>query len=263
MRSNRILNLTVSSLFTSAALGMGGLALANSAVATQPMTATSWVNMRSGPGTSNGVLQVVAPNEVVTASGSVQGGWYQVTTKGGVTGWIYQSYLRATTASATSSGSSGTGSSTAGTSSVASAAAASTPTASGQATVTGDVNVRSGPGTSYGVVGVARKGSTVATTGVTNGGWTQVLIDGTARWISTNYLTSSTGTGSNLGSANAGSSSLPAAVGQIRTTANLYLRSAGNAGASYASVLPGKTVVDVTGRTTAEYTEIIWKGQLR
>ncbi len=267
MRSNRILNLTISSLFTSAALGMGGLALANSAVATQPMAATSWVNMRSGPSTSNGVLQVVAPNEVVTASGSVQGGWYQVTTKNGLTGWIYQSYLRATAASAPNSGSgAGSGSSSASSSTVAASAASSAPAASGQATVTADVNVRSGPGTSYSIVSVARKGSTVATTGVTNGGWTQVLINGTARWISTNYLTAgggSTGTGSKLGSSNAGNSSLPVVAGQIRTTANLYLRSAGNASASYASVLPGKTVVDVTGRTTAEYTEIIWKGQLR
>ena len=246
MRSNRILSLAVSSLFTSAALGMGGMALASSAVATQPMAATSWVNMRSGPSTSNGVLQVIAPNETVTASGTVQGGWYQVTTSKGLTGWVYGTYLRATTASSGS-----------GTSTPPATGGAST-TASGQATATGDVNIRSGPGTSYSIVGVARKGSTVPTTGVTNGGWTQVLVSGTARWISTSYLKA----GASGGSSNTGGS-LPAATGQIRTTANLYLRAEGNINAPYSAVLPAKSVVDVTGRTTAEYTEIIWQGQLK
>lgn len=249
MRSNRILNMTVSSLFVSATVGMGGLALASSAVATQPMAATSWVNLRSGPSTANGVLQVVAPNETVTASGTVQGGWYQVTTRAGTTGWIYQTYLRASAAPAGNTGSDGGGSS--------GSTAKPTPTASGQATATGDVNIRSGPGTSYGVVGVARKGSTLATTGTTNGGWTQVIAGGTARWISTNYLS--------IGSAGSsgGGSSLPVATGEIQTTANLYLRSAGSSTASYSEVLPGRTVIGVTGRTTADYTEVIWQGKLK
>ena len=42
---------------------------------------------------------------------------------------------------------------------------ATTSTATGSATATGDVNVRSGPGTSYTIVGVATQGTKVATTG--------------------------------------------------------------------------------------------------
>lgn len=112
------------------------------------------------------------------------------------------------------------------------------------------MNVRSGPGTSYGVVAVAAKGTTLPTTGKTSGGWTEVVHSGQARWISTNYLTT-------------GSVSTSPAVGQVRTTANLYLRSAGNATAPYSAVLPANSVVDTTGQKTADYTEIIHQGQNR
>ena len=239
-RAGRPFNLAVGSLITSMALGVGGLVIANPAAATQPMTATTYVNLRSGPGTSYSVVSVLAPDETVTALGTVTGGWYQVTTAKGTIGWVYQTYLRASS-----------GSAAAPTSATPAAPATAAPTASGQATTTAAVNVRSGPGTSYGIVGVAAKGTTLGTPGTVSGGWTQVIYAGVARWISTSYL--------NVGSASSG----PVAAGRVKTTANLYLRTEGDLAAPYTGVLPAGSIVDTTGNTTADYTEVIVGGQTR
>lgn len=54
-------------------------------------------------------------------------------------------------------------------------------------TVTGaTVNLRSGPGTQYGIVGVARKGDKLVQ--VNADGWLPVLVDGVVRWISEKYI---------------------------------------------------------------------------
>lgn len=54
-------------------------------------------------------------------------------------------------------------------------------------TVTGaTVNLRSGPGTQYGIVGVARKGDKLVQANET--GWLPVLVDGVVRWISEKYI---------------------------------------------------------------------------
>lgn len=54
-------------------------------------------------------------------------------------------------------------------------------------TVTGaTVNLRSGPGTQYGIVGVARKGDKLVQANET--GWLPVLVDGVVRWISEKYV---------------------------------------------------------------------------
>ncbi|MFT3877081.1 MAG: SH3 domain-containing protein [Propioniciclava sp.] len=197
------------------------------------MAATTWVNMRSGPGTGHGVLTVLAPSQAVTTTGQTSGGWYQVTTTSGQTGWVSKTYLKST---GTSSGSS----------------ASSSPTASGSATTIAAVNVRSGPGTGHTVLGVAAKGTTLPTTGKTSGGWTEVIRNGSAAWISTSYLTRGAASGS----------SAPVS-GQVRTTANLYLRVGGSIKHAADGVLPAYSVVDTTGATSGDYTEIIHQGERR
>ena len=98
-RSGRWLHLSVGSVVTALSLGVGGLVLANTAAASATMTATTWVNMRSGPGTAHGVVHVLAAGESVTATGTVSGGWYELTTSDGYEGWTYESYLRASSGS--------------------------------------------------------------------------------------------------------------------------------------------------------------------
>ena len=235
-RAGRLTSALVGGCMALTVLGAGSLVIASVADASQAMTATTWVNMRSGPSTSNPVVTVLAPSQAVTASGQVSGGWYQVTTDKGQTGWVYQNYLKASESAPTQP------SQPAPTDPV--------PTATGEATTTANVNVRTGPGTSYTAVAVATKGSTLPTTGKTSGGWTQVIHGGQARWISTNYLTTGTVTKA-------------VAAGQLRTTANLYLRTGGSTAYGYTGVLPGNSVVDTTGQKTADYTEIIHGGETR
>ncbi len=235
-RAGRLTTALVGGCMALTTLGAGGLVIASVANATQPMTATTWVNVRSGPGTSHGVVVVLAPQETVTATGQVSGAWSQVTTAKGRTGWVHQNYLKATGAPAPAA--------------PAAPAGSTAPTASGSATTNAAVNVRSGPGTSFGVVAVAPRGTTLPTTGKTSGGWTEVVHGGQARWISASYLTT-------------GNVTTTAAAGRVRTTANLYLRSAGNATAPYSGVLPGNSVVDTTGQRTADYTEVIHQGATR
>lgn len=210
-------------------LGASGVVLSAGAWATQTLSATTWVNVRSGPGTSYRVLGTLSPAQSVVSASS-QGGWYQVTTTSGLTGWVYKSYLKVT------GGSSSSG-----------AAQAATTGASGSASVTSAVNVRTSPSTSSTVVGVAAKGASVAVTGKTSGGWTEVVWQGANRWISTNYLTR-------------GATSTSAVTGQVQTTASLYLRTGGSLSDAPDGVLPAKSVVDTTGKTTADYTEIVYKG---
>ncbi len=213
-------------------LGASGVVLSAGAWATQTLSATTWVNVRSGPGSSYRVLGTLSPSQSVTSSSS-QGGWYKVTTSAGLTGWVYKTYLKAT-----------------GSSSGSSSGPASTAGASGSATVSSAVNVRTSPSTNSGVVGVAARGASVPLTGKTSGGWTEVVWQGANRWISSNYLTR-------------GSASTSAVTGQVQTTASLYLRTGGSLSDAPDGLLPAKSVVDTTGRTTADYTEIVYKGANR
>ena len=62
------------------------------------------------------------------------------------------------------------------------------------ATSTANVNVRSGPGGSYGVVDVQRRGDRVEVTGC-RGGWCYIERRGPDGWVSANYLNARGGAG--------------------------------------------------------------------
>ncbi len=251
---------------TAAGVGMSlitlttaGLVLSNSAFASQTMTSTTYLNLRSGPGTGHGVITVLSPSQTVTTTGDTSGIWYEVTTASGQTGWASKTYLQPTDSddsdnSDDSDDDANTDDADDATDADASTndAAASAPTASGSATTTSAVNVRSGPGTSYPVLAVAAKGTTLPTTGKTSGGWTEVIRTSKTAWISTSYLTRGSG----------GDVSTPT-TGQVRTTANLYLRTAGTIDADDTGILPAASVVATTGATTADYTEIVYQGERR
>ena len=217
-------------------LGASGVVLSAGAWANQTMSATTWVNVRSGPGTSYGVLGVLNPAQTVTSSTS-QGGWHKVTASNGLTGWVYKTYLK-TVAGGTDTGAGSGSTGNTGTST-------SPPT--GTARAISAVNIRSGATTSSTVVGVLAKGASIPVTGKKSGGWTEVVHNGANRWISTNYLTT-------------GSVSTSPVTGQLRTTAELYLRTGGSLSSPPDGLLPANSVVDTTGKTTADYTEIVYQG---
>ena len=89
------------------------------------------------------------------------------------------------------------------------ALAATTTQAAQYRIATTNVNVRTGPGTKYSLLGYLAKGETVQKTGV-SGNWTQVKYNNQTAYVSSTYLTAYTGSGG--GTSNPGTSLLYAAV---------------------------------------------------
>ncbi len=119
----------------------------------------SALNMRSEPSTSSAVVTTVPRGTVVLVLES-SNGWYKVQYQGR-TGYMSGDYL---TFSSDAEGSFGTGS------------------------VTGNyVNVRSGPGTGYPVLGSVSNGQSFSVTGV-SGDWYKIGYNGATGYISCDYL---------------------------------------------------------------------------
>lgn len=134
-----------------------------SSIGTAVVTATS-LNIRSGAGTSYSKVGTVTKGTKVTLL-KKSGSWYQIKT-GSVTGWVSGDYLNVTL------NSSGSGS--------------SSTTKTGTVTAN-SLNVRSGAGTSYSVVGGLAKGTTV-TILKTSGSWYQIKSGSITGYVSSEYI---------------------------------------------------------------------------
>lgn len=126
----------------------------NSAWADTGVIKGSVVNIRSGPGTNYQIVGTVYQGTQVTVS-QQQGDWYKITI-GNTTGWVNGSYI--------------------------------TVQAAAKVTVTGTtVNLRSGPGTNYDIVGQVAKGDTLTYLG-SEGSWYKVQTpQGKVGYISASY----------------------------------------------------------------------------
>ncbi len=149
--------------------------------------ATAAVNVRSGPGTSFAKLGELRKGDAVTLVGST--GTWSIIKWGTGTAYVSSGYL--------SNSGTGGGSSTTGTTMVA----------------TTNVNVRSGPGTKYSILGYLVKGETVKKTGI-SGNWTQVVYKNQTAYVSSTYLSTYTG-----GSTGGGGSSSNSLLYALRATA--------------------------------------------
>lgn len=121
-----------------------------------------------------------------------------------------------------------------------------TAVAAGRATVTETINVRSGPGTTYRVIGSLEGGRTVTTTG-TSGGWTTIDFSGRTAYVSSRYLRPAAATPA------------PSAVvsGSVRTTSSsVNLRKGGGVSYGVVKVLAQGARVTLTGRTAAGFAEV-------
>ncbi|HWR22979.1 MAG TPA: SH3 domain-containing protein [Feifaniaceae bacterium] len=127
------------------------------------------VNIRSGPGTSYAKLGEFKKGDSVVVVGAT-GSW-SIIKWGTGTAYVSSSYL----------------------------SKASPDTGSGSGTTTtmvatANVNVRTGPSTSYSILGYLVKGETVQKTG-TSGNWTQVKYNNRTAYVSSTYLKAYTGGG--------------------------------------------------------------------
>ena len=183
------------------------------------------LNVRSGAGTSYSVIGSLsngAKVEIVETSGS----WYKIKYGSGY-GYVSKDYVTVSSSSnsgSTDSGNSNNGSSNNGSSS-------SITTQSGTIKVNGALNVRSGAGTSYSVIGSLSNGAKVEIV-ETSGSWYKIKYGSGYGYISKDYVTVSSS--SNSGSNNGNSSSTAAQSGTVKANGGLNVRS--GAGTSYSSI---------------------------
>ena len=138
---------------------------------TRTATTTDDLNLRAGPGTTNGVLTVIPRGATVSVTGNESGGFVPVTWDA-YSGWAAVAWL------AFASGPTPTP-----------PRPTPTPTpATRQATTTDDLNLRSGPGPANGVLAVIPADTTVTITGAASGGFLPVTWNGRSGWASSDYL---------------------------------------------------------------------------
>ena len=176
----------------------------------------SALNLRSEASTSSSVLTCLPRGSVVVITGRLDG-WYQVAYKGYV-GYMSADYLE-----------------------VSSSADADF----GDGTVTANaVNLRSGPGTDYSVVGSRDKGSVLSVTGVSDE-WYKVDLNGSAGYIRSDYLSLGTASDSQTGTT---SSSSVSGTGVIRGT-GVRLRSGPSTSHSILTAFDTGATLNVTGES--------------
>ena len=186
----------------------------------------TYVNVRSGPGLTYGVIGTVNTGDSFAVTG-VSGDWYKVDYKGAA-GYINSSYL--------SVGGSGT-------------SVSSTPapqTQSGTQTtgvITGSyVRMRSGPGTNYSILGTYNSGTKMTITGQ-SGDWYAVTYGGMTGYVNKQYLSQS-GTATNVESMN----STPAV-----TTTAVNMREGPSTAYTSKQVLAAGAAVTLTGKSGQWY----------
>lgn len=133
------------------------------------------------------------------------------------------------------------------------AAAPGADALNGDVRATTRVNVRAEPTTSSRSLTVLKPGDQVTAHG-TSDGWTKVTWNGTTAYVYSSYLTTQTGTNRITSTA---------APSNSYTTANLNVRSGPSMNDRVIAVAQRGTVMDLTGRISGAYTQVVWRGQER
>ena len=215
---------------------------------------TADVNLRRGAGTNYGVIKVIGTGTTVTVTDASNSQWYKVKLSDGTEGYLFSEYLKVTSGNIDSAKPSATPTPT---------PAPSNGTV--QAKTTSDLNVRKGPGTSYGIVKVIDMNITVTVTEATNSSWYKVkLSDGTEGYLAAQYLKITSGDINSVKPGNSGdnntnngnNSNAPATDEYVRVTVGLNLRSEPNTSCKVLTVLSTGTVLNVLDRKTSGWVHV-------
>ena len=215
---------------------------------------TADVNLRRGAGTNYGVIKVIGTGTTVTVTDASNSQWYKVKLSDGTEGYLFSEYLKVTSGNIDSA--------------KPSAKPTPTPAPSNgtvQAKTTSDLNVRKGPGTSYGIIKVIDMNVNVTVTEATNSSWYKVkLSDGTEGYLAAQYLKITSGDINSVKPGNSGddntnngnSSNTPATDEYVRVTVGLNLRSKPNTSCKVLTVLSTGTVLNVLDRKTSGWVHV-------
>ncbi|HET9871438.1 MAG TPA: SH3 domain-containing protein [Propionibacteriaceae bacterium] len=212
-------------LFASAVI-MIGLTGVQTAAAHTTMTATTGVNVRSGPSVQTDIIGGVYRGQTVTAI-STSSGWTKINFVGR-TAYVAAQYFTA-------------GSRLPATSRVGSGVADITTTS---------VNLRKGPGPSYAMIKVIARGTRVTLTGRTAQGYAEIVNDGVKGWVGAQYLASA-------------ATALPRVTGFRYATANLAIRTTSGADAKIIATVPAGTALSITGVTQNGRAQIVHHNSVR
>ena len=195
------------------------------------------LNVRSGAGTSYSVIGSLsngAKVEIVETSGS----WYKIKYGSGY-GYVSKDYVTvSSTSNSDSSSSSNNNTST-------------TTTQTGTVKVNGALNVRSGAGTSYSVIGSLSNGAKVEIV-ETSGSWYKIKYGSGYGYVSKDYVTVSSTSNSNS-SSNNNTSTTTTQSGTVKVNGALNVRS--GAGTSYSVIgsLSNGTQVEIVETSGSWY----------
>ena len=215
---------------------------------------TADVNLRRGAGTNYGVIKVIGTGTTVTVTDASNSQWYKVKLSDGTEGYLFSEYLKVISGNIDSAKPSATPTPT---------PAPSNGTV--QAKTTSDLNVRKGPGTSYGIIKVIDMNVTVTVTEATNSSWYKVkLSDGTEGYLAAQYLKITSGDINSVKPGNSGddntnngnNSNTPATDEYVRVTVGLNLRSEPNTSCKVLTVLSTGTVLNVLDRKTSGWVHV-------
>ena len=215
---------------------------------------TADVNLRRGAGTNYGVIKVIGTGTTVTVTDASNSQWYKVKLSDGTEGYLFSEYLKVTSGNIDSAKPSATPTPT---------PAPSNGTV--QAKTTSDLNVRKGPGTSYGIIKVIDMNVNVTVTEATNSSWYKVkLSDGTEGYLAAQYLKITSGDINSVNPGNSGddntnngnNSNTPATDEYVRVTVGLNLRSEPNTSCKVLTVLSTGTVLNVLDRKTSGWVHV-------
>ena len=215
---------------------------------------TADVNLRRGAGTNYGVIKVIGTGTTVTVTDASNSQWYKVKLSDGTEGYLFSEYLKVTSGNIDSAKPSATPTPT---------PAPSNGTV--QAKTTSDLNVRKGPGTSYGIIKVIDMNVNVTVTEATNSSWYKVkLSDGTEGYLAAQYLKITSGDINSVKPGNSGddntnngnNSNAPATGEYVRVTVGLNLRSEPNTSCKVLTVLSTGTVLNVLDRKTSGWVHV-------
>ena len=215
---------------------------------------TADVNLRRGAGTNYGVIKVIGTGTTVTVTDASNSQWYKVKLSDGTEGYLFSEYLKVTSGNIDSAKPSATPTPT---------PAPSNGTV--QAKTTSDLNVRKGPGTSYGIIKVIDMNVNVTVMEATNSSWYKVkLSDGTEGYLAAQYLKITSGDINSVKPGNSGddntnngnNSNAPATDEYVRVTVGLNLRSEPNTSCKVLTVLSTGTVLNVLDRKTSGWVHV-------
>ncbi|WP_042275735.1 C40 family peptidase [[Clostridium] dakarense] len=155
-----------------ATLGISAVAISINAIEASAMETgtitTSALNIRSGPSTSNSIIDKAYKGQNIEILES-SNGWYKVKLSNGKIGWASGQYI----SKASNSGSTDT----------------SVQGKKGKIVASPRLNIRSGSGTNYSIVGKANNGEIVEILERSSNGWFKIkMSNGIVGWGSTSYI---------------------------------------------------------------------------